>query len=159
MTIMSALTKTPAFALCFCLAFASKADVYKWVDDEGSVHYSDRKPADAESTQIKTRKQTSARSVGAEGSLTTQQNLDAQLQSLQEAGEIQQLEERQQEKLVSNNKAMEEYCASLKISIDTLASNARLRTKGDDGELRFMSAEEIVKKRNRNQQSYQAKCL
>jgi len=46
----SGMTRKPALALALAALFtatAIQADSYRWVDDEGNVHYSDRVPAEA----------------------------------------------------------------------------------------------------------------
>jgi hypothetical protein len=138
-------TKTSKTALLcatlVCTALPASADVYKWVDGDGSIHYSDRKPQNTESRLIKTTKASPSPNANETGSLS--QQIDA----LDEKEEIKKLQTQQ-----------EDYCKSLKSNIETLTNNARVRIKGDDGELRYLTAEEIVKKRKSSQQSFSDKC-
>lgn len=41
-----------SLALTLCLPTASVAELYRWTDDNGKVHYSDRKPSDIQAQPV-----------------------------------------------------------------------------------------------------------
>jgi outer membrane PBP1 activator LpoA protein len=145
---------TEATLLYFALqitALPALSDVYRWVDASGGVHYSDRKPQDVESTLIKISK-TSHPAENAEKSIG--ERIDA----LQDKEQIEKLKARQKQEIAVSEKNTTEYCKSVKANIDTLANNARIKIKGEDGELRYLTAEEIVEQRKSRQQLFNEKC-
>lgn len=132
-------------------AFPASADVYRWVDEAGIVHYSDRKPSGTDSTLVKVEQR--SRNAGNKAD-----NVSQRLEALEEQQEIDKVKALQEKEEAVAEKALAEYCHKLKSDIDTLTNNPRIRTTGEDGEKRFMTPEEIVKKRNADQQTYNDKC-
>ena len=127
------------------------SDVYRWVDDEGGVHYSDRKPQGVASTLIKISKVSNP-------SFSEEDGLTEQIDSLQEKEEVEKLKAQQQQEIALSDKATKDYCTSLKANIDTLTTGVRVKIKGEDGELRFLTAEEMVQKRRSSEQLFSENC-
>lgn len=145
---------TKGTLLCFALpliTLPAHSDVYKWTDSSGGIHYSDQMPRGEESTLIKTSK-------SAERAGQPENSLDQQIDALQENEAIEKLKTRQEQEIAATEKQTEQYCQSLRANINTLANNARIRVKGEDGELRFLTAEEIVEKKKTSEQSYAERC-
>ena len=132
-------------------ALPASADVYRWVDETGTVHYSDRKPRGTDSIQVKVDQQSSNAGNNAD-------NVNQRLESLEEQQEINKVKTQQEKESAVAEKALAEYCRALKSNIETLTNNPRIRTTGEDGELRFMTPTEIVKKRKTSQQTHNDKC-
>lgn len=145
---------TKATLLCFALPLTTlpaHSDVYKWTDSSGGVHYSDQMPQGIESTLIKTSK-------SAERAGQPENSLDQQIDALQKKEAIEKLKTQQEQEIAATEKQTEDYCQSLRANIATLANNARIRVKGEDGELRYLTAEEIVEKQKASEQSYAERC-
>ena len=144
-----------ALSCCVLLVTALQASgdvyIYRWLDADGGVHYSDRKPQNVESTLIKTSKRPAVTGNAA-------QSFDQQIRTLQEREQIEALKSRQQQEIAVAEQTTADYCKSLKANIETLTNNARVRIKGEDGELRYLTAEEMVQKRNADQQAFTEKC-
>lgn len=125
------------------------SEIYKWVDEDGTVHYSDKKPRGSETTQVKV-------STGKESK--PGESVDQQINNLETQEEIDKVRKEQEIQTAEAEKAKQEYCEKLKANLETLANNVRIRTKGEDGELRFLTPEEIVEKRQSGQKSFDEKC-
>ncbi len=137
----------------FLLAFASFAyssSVYKWVDEDGTVHYSDKKPVDKQSEKLRMKT----------GSTQSQpsENLQEQVDNLDRQQQIEQVRQKQERENVAADQAKQEFCDNLKTNLETLRNNARIRMKDEDGEYRFLTPEEIVDQTSNNQKRYDEQC-
>lgn len=113
-----------------------RAEVYKWVDEEGRVHFSDRPEASA-STEIKTRERQSAQPLEEEHERRQkmQRMLDVYAEERAEKKEAKQRQ-------LAERKKRKQNCTLAK---DRYNSHIRARgiySLGNDGERRYMSDEE-----------------
>jgi hypothetical protein len=125
--------------------------VYKWTDDEGVIHYGDRKPNDRNTERVDIR-------VG--------KVKDSQAPALTPREKIEALDERkknerEQQKKIAREEAREKQrqanCETARDNLSMIDSNARIRVV-EDGERRFLSPEEIQEQRARFQEIADTSC-
>ncbi|GGC82588.1 DUF4124 domain-containing protein [Marinobacter halophilus] len=121
-------------------SFAGAASVYKWTDESGVTHFGDRQPTGQNSEQVNVRSGTS-RNPG-----NQRQSPQQQLDQLEEQQQAQQ--QRREESAVeeARRKQREANCATARSNLNVISSNARIRVE-KDGEMRYLSPEEIDEQR------------
>lgn len=122
-----------------CLIFASTAataEVFKWTDDQGNIHFGDRRPDNRESEQVNVRvgKATSAEPAAPETALPETANVEAKENSSE--GNTDGLTDEQRR---SN-------CEIAQGNLETIETNSRIRIT-ENGEQRYLTPEEIETKR------------
>lgn len=146
---MTRLSQLATFALLLSLSFYSHPQIYKWTDSEGKVHYSDKKPANSSAKSIKVRTQKSAGSASnvqeqaQELEQKQQQELEAKAEDLQKSAEQRKNDKR---------------CQALRDNLKKMNENSRIKIKGDDGELRYLSPEEIDERKRDYQEMLEQSC-
>ncbi|MEJ2132291.1 MAG: DUF4124 domain-containing protein [Gammaproteobacteria bacterium] len=138
---------TRLLPLILVLPFLLGAEVYRWVDDEGVVHYSERPERNTAPERISVTSGGGARRVTPSTSHTSfddpepadEPTLNPQQQALQD-----ELNQQEQTRLQDIAKARAENCRVAKERFDNLTQYARIRIRGDDGEYRILSEEERV---------------
>ncbi len=107
--------------------------VYKWTDENGVVHYGDKKPEEHESTTIKvTAKKPTTTTAESENQDTSKNNSQAP------NGEDKKLRE-------ANAKAIQEKCTIAKTHSEKLSNASRVRIN-EDGNIRYLTDEEKQEK-------------
>lgn len=115
--------------------------VYKWVDEHGTVHYSDKKPhSQAQTLSVKSGKATS-----------TAPDPYAQLDELNRQQEADQIAQAQAAEAAEEQQRRKAACEAAQRGLETLTNHARVRVE-ENGNLRYLTPEEIVETRERYQQ-------
>ena len=139
-----------AVLIGMCLpAFA--AGVYKWVDEDGVVHYSDKKPDHQSSQQLNVR---TAPAPGAQDRPSAQE----QNKALTDKQEVEKLRQQQATETAQAEARQSERCDAVKKNLETLSTTARIREKGDNGELRYLTPEEILDRKKQSQSILDNEC-
>ena len=126
-----------------CGAFTANADeIYRWVDDNGVVNYTQLKPRDADSEAIAMRGGTKRAVDDAPvsepvTSVTTGTELNEEQQAMLE--DLQAAERARQDE-IAQIKA--QNCQQSRDVLDRLTVKPRIRIKGEDGEYRVMGEDE-----------------
>ncbi|WLQ14070.1 DUF4124 domain-containing protein [Hahella aquimaris] len=129
------------------LSFAS--GVYKWTDENGVIHYSDKKPDFKSSTEINVQT----------GSQTKEAlDLQEQTQQLNEQQELEKIRAQQAQENSTAEAKQKEICDALKSNLQTLMNTARIRQKQEDGTERYMTPEEILQQRKETQARVDSEC-
>ena len=120
--------------LSLCLVTSvNAATLYKWTDEEGLIHYSERPPVGVTNYER-------IRSEATPGNKPIEYKVDTPKDEQDQASAE-----------AANNQAAsavnQERCANARKNLEALNSFARIRVKEDDGQLRFLSEEEIVERR------------
>jgi len=109
--------------------------MYKWVDEEGNVSYSDKPPPDIESEEIK--KQSYA---------VTDQEAQKKLEELTEKAEAQQQERDIKTEVAAQqaerSETIKKNCAIAQSNLELLTSQSRVTLKDTQGNEYFLSEEE-----------------
>ncbi len=122
---------TAAITTIVCLSFQAPlyADVYKWVDQDGQLHYGDRPgKTDAEKLTIRNNETTKPRPIKntEDGDKNTQEAKPAEKPAKPEKPTISKKEKRR-------------LCNEAKTDIATITSRGRMREKNAKGEYSYLS--------------------
>ncbi|MBK8970568.1 MAG: DUF4124 domain-containing protein [Hahellaceae bacterium] len=145
------LTLSGALALA-TLSLPAWAGVYKWVDADGVVHYSDQRPEGVSSQEM------GIKPIPRSGSEGASVGLDEQVRTLDEKQELERLRDQQASENAEAAKREADNCKMAKENLDVLMKQARIRAKGDDGELHFLTPEEILEQRKKAQEVIDRDC-
>ena len=145
---------TKQLALTFfmgAVALSVSAEIYKWTDENGQIHYSDKKPStqkDAEQIKVNTGRGTTNQTQNSDSS-GAQPNTPEKEQELQQKAE----------KLSQNQgqQASKEKCDAVRENLAKMTEGARLRIN-ENGQMRFLSPEEISEKRKSYQTFIDENC-
>jgi len=119
-------------------AAVQATEIYKWVDEEGNVHFGDRPDGeDVEQLKIESRPTDPAR-VQAESQAVLQGRARAAAAKAEAAAE-QPTAEQQREEAAEREKK----CTAYKTQLQSYVNNRRLYRMGNDGEREYLSDEEI----------------
>lgn len=126
--------------LSLLLIGESSAEIYKWVDAEGNVHYGQQRPndANAEKLDIQQEPTTTFRS-GAKAPVKTEET--AQNGEQQPAEEPAAQEEKKVETPAEKKQRLA-ACARAKKSLATMQSIGRIRSKDEDGNYSYLSQQQ-----------------
>jgi hypothetical protein len=119
------------------LPLLCNAEVYKWTDENGTIHYSDMKPNEApsEKLNIKTNNPSQERASPQKSAqaLDQQKSKDLEAQAERLKSETQRREQNSQ-------------CENARDNLKTLEENSRIKIN-ENGEIRFLTPEEIEQKK------------
>jgi type IV secretory pathway VirB10-like protein len=109
------------------VALSSSADVYKWVDENGQTHYSEKAPADQKAEMIK------APPPPATLPEDAQQKIDALITQQSEAKKAQQEQITKQKQDAEQKQILEDNCNLAKTNLQTYLDNPGRRVLKEDG--------------------------
>jgi len=150
-------TLTIAIAALLSLAVtgaATASDIYKWTDEDGNVHYTDR----PEGVQ--------AERVGIDSSRTDQNRVlemaqarvDAQADAV-EAKDAAAASTAEQEKLHAENERLERNCKTARERMQQLVSGRRLYSRVEDGQRVYLDDDERLAAREKVENLISENCL
>lgn len=126
----------------------SASKVYKWTDEDGTIHYSDIKPSNVSSENIKVR---TNKSSGTRASAQKQVSTLNETKSQQLSAQAQKLQEETQKR---ENDAR---CQKLRDNLVKFKENSRIKIN-DNGTPRFLTPEEIAEKTSLYQKILNEEC-
>ena len=118
------------------ISSAHAAKVYKWTDENGTIHYGDKRPEGAQTETLKVESRSSA----------PRPSLEEQLSNLEEKEKKENLTKQEQEKAKEDAEQNQLRCNQARNNLQTIENNARIKIE-ENGELRYMTPEEITKKK------------
>ena len=121
---------------------AMSASVYKWTDENGITHFGDRQPVGASSETVNVRSGTSS------GAATSRSSPQKRLGELQEQQQNEADREKETAVEAARRKQREANCESARSNLTVIESNARIRIE-EDGEMRYLSPEEIAEQKEK----------
>ncbi len=132
-----------AVSLLMIASFPVESKIYKWTDENGKVHYSD-KPIDDKSKQIKTDRHPSKKDV-----IQAKQRASSLIKHQNKVQEIAEEDARDKEnaeiKAAKEKKAMNRVCFQLKDEMLLLGQGYATYITDDEGKRHFLSDEEKTK--------------
>jgi len=139
--------------LTFCLlclglynpSFATAEKVYKWTDAKGQTHYSQRPPLN---TQTEVLKPETGHSDPVDYTRATTQDIQNQDAQKKEVGA----------KPTPTKDKDPDRCNNARQNLETLQTHARIRTKGDDGEYRYLTPDEQQEKQEEANRVIEESC-
>jgi len=140
-------TRTLFKTVCLicCLPLLTAADIYRWVDANGVVNYTQQKPRGIEAelvsgpsnTRAAVAQAPQAQRPTAQPGSAAQPTLNEDQQGM--LRDLQAAEEARQQELV---RVREDNCTRARSVLARLTAKGRIRVRGDDGEYRIMNEEE-----------------
>lgn len=147
-------------ALLMSLATAASADeIYRWVDENGVVNYTQLKPRDAESEAITTesggpRVVDTAAAPAPTTSAATGQPMTAEQERMLDG--LRAAEQARQDEIA---KIKSENCQQSRDVLNRLTVNDRIRIRGEDGEYRIMPEDERQERISKAQENIALYCV
>jgi hypothetical protein len=121
---------------------AAEAQVYRWVDKDGKVHYSDKAPRDG----------TQAKDMNIQSNPTDPEAVEAEQQALRDQAAAGQPDEAARkaaaDKKVADAAQRERACANAKADLNVLERSNRLVTVDADNKERIATSAELVARRD-----------
>lgn len=150
-----------AAALCSAPS-AMAGSVYKWTDENGVTHYSDKKPSkDAEKMKVGTTASKPAnqesQSGEGDGAYTVKPELQSQIDALEKKQQIDEVQSKIDAETTEAMNKKQARCEALRGNMKTIQENARIQVE-EEGERRYLTAEEIVEKRAKIATDLQENC-
>ncbi len=147
-TIKQTAISTLLAAVC-CLAVGSHAaTLYKWTDDNGVIHFTEHPPAGVTNVE-------KVRNHVGRGNSPVQYNGSRQDSSADQSTNSQQNSNNQPQRDPAVQKAR---CETARKNLDALSSFVRIREKDENGELRFLSEEEVQERRQNFKSIIEKEC-
>lgn len=136
------MTRSLRFSLVLLLSavpFLAAAQVYRWVDDRGQVHYSQTPPPGRTVEQI-----------GAAPPPQASPNQDSLNQSLKDANDAAPRQKAEADRIAQNQASLEQYCNQTREQLAFLDAQTarRLTTTDDTGGVARMTEEQFQQRRN-----------
>lgn len=127
------------------------ASVYKWTDENGVTHFGDRQPTGAKSDKVNVRSGSASSTSSNRPSPTERVNaLEEREQEAAEKRRESAAEEARQKQRAAN-------CSTAQTNLEVMANNARIRIE-EEGEMRYLTPEEIAEKRTRFEEIVAENC-
>lgn len=121
-----------------CLAMSAQAEIYKWVDADGQVHYSERAPeGQAEELNIK-----SAPASSTEPARTPQQRMEQQEKLLRSFAAEREIKEKQKAKQEKAEQERKKRCLQAQDTLFDYKNAGYLYERDATGKRRILSEEE-----------------
>lgn len=138
-----------ALITILAMPFLLGAEVYKWVDEDGVVHFSQLPQRNTAAERINVRSGTSShRAVQPTTSKEPTASTEAQPLTPEQQAMQDQLNKEEQSRMQNIAKARDDNCKAAQKRFDNLTQYARIRMKGADGEYRVLTEEERMKEIN-----------
>lgn len=125
---------------------------YKWVDEQGTTHYSAQPPREKPSQQIDINvNRSSDANADGETSKAAPAQQPAPDQQMSDSERIAEIERRSREAVAKN-------CEIMRKNLETLSQHARVRSVGEDGEVRMLGEDERQARIKKAQDYISANC-
>jgi len=134
--------------LCAQPAISAEKTYYRWLDERGNPVHSDRPPADGTDYEVVETGSSIVREVkGDTGAVPAE--------TTPRVGNRFDTVDKQEMEVIQRNP---EICARAQSNLETLNSTARVRIRGEDGEMRFLTEEEIESQRQKARDAITVHC-
>lgn len=126
-------------AVCLAFSYSSSGicNIYKWVDDQGNVHYGQQQPANATSEKMDIQRHAPQDTSTYKRPSLNKQDPQAEEKNADEAEAND--EEKKQPKTAAEKKKHNEACAQARQQLSTMQSIGRIRSKDKDGNISYLS--------------------
>lgn len=135
------------------------ANIYKWVDDQGNVHYTQKKPSNAEAEKLKVPSRAPVDT--STYSRPTLKKGDAANNSKQAAEKNQQAGEQDNEKkpeTAAEKKRRMAACEQARNQLATMESSGRVRSRDKEGNTSYLTPEQKQQRMKKIQDSIAKSC-
>ena len=153
----------PGAALMLTASFAQAEEIYRWVDADGVVNYTQQKPRDIEAQALTTQRgaPTRVRSTNANNATpSAQSNPENSQQPMTDAQQrmLEELQAKEQARQQEVAEIREQNCSKSRRVLSDLSAKERIRVRGDDGQERIMPEDERQRRISEAQQGIVENC-
>ena len=129
------------FSILSLTCTLSIAGIYKWVDDEGNVHYGQQRPADASSEKMDVQQYAPRDTSGYKRPADKSSDDNTDSAATDEADNKKQEAEKPEKKVetAAEKKRRLMACSQARKNLSTMQSIGRVRSKDKDGNVTYMS--------------------
>lgn len=144
---------TIACAALMVSGLAVAAEIYKWTDEDGNVHYEDRPVGETDMEHLDIRSRNTDNTV-------VQARLDADSKARAAARQVasEAPPEMTKEEIRAEQQARQEKCMQYRAQLESFLRSQRLYKEDDAGEREYLSEEEIMAARSRVEDQIQEYC-
>jgi len=144
---------TIACAALMVSGLAVAAEIYKWTDEDGNVHYEDRPVGETDMEHLDIRSRNTDNTV-------VQARLDADSKARAAARQVasEAPPEMTREEVRAEQQARQEKCMQYRAQLESFLRSQRLYKEDDAGEREYLSEEEIMAARSRVEDQIQEYC-
>ena len=128
--------------------FIHAGKVYKWTDENGTIHYGDKRPEGTKTETLRVEPHNSSARASPQD----------QLKALEEQQERASMTANELKKEDQAKEHTQERCEQAKSNLLTIENNARIRIE-ENGELRYMTPEEITTKKDEMSKIVEDACV
>ena len=139
MKVFALILSLSCYLLASSQALAAPGKVYRWTDEKGQVHYSERPPLGTQTEVVKPQ-------IGHSEPVNYGTAATEKAKEEKKAGTD------------KNSLKDPERCEVARKNLDTLKTYARVKIKGDDGEYRFLTPDEQKQKTNEAAKAIEESC-
>lgn len=145
-----------AALICLLVAMPALAEVYKWVDENGGVHYGDQRPQDKKDKEVET---LNIRSGTAKSSTETVAGGSPQ----EKMSELEAAQAKAAEKAKDLNEktkqaeARKVACENARKNLETMNTYDRIKVS-ENGQERYLAPEEIATRKANSEKSVKENC-
>ncbi len=125
------------------------AEVYKWTDASGNIHYSDKKPNNSKHESLK---------VFSGSASSSRRNVYDQAKELDTKAETAKKRKEELEKSAAQKQKLEKQCQTIRDNLRTISESGRIKVQLENGETKFLSPEEIASRKQKHQQQLKDFC-
>ena len=134
------------------MAGSGFADIYKWTDENGQIHYGQNAPESVDATKV------AAPPPPSSSAEEEKQAWENYMKKEQEAKEKEALSEGLEEKRADKVKIWKANCTAAKAKLESLEAKPRARKRGAYGKLSVMPEEELQQKISQTEKDIELYC-
>jgi len=144
---------TIACAALMASGLAVAAEIYKWTDEDGNVHYEDRPVGETQMEHVDIRSKNTDNTV-------VQARLDADSKARAAARQVasEAPPEMTKEEIRAEQQARQEKCMQYRAQLESFLRSQRLYKEDNAGEREYLSEDEIMAARSRVENQIQEYC-
>jgi hypothetical protein len=161
MTSLSSIKIALCGALLLLFGSTVNADVYKWVDKNGKIQYSDQPPPSGDGKKLKRHSKDTVESPSAQSGATAGKpaasTADQELEYRKRKAEKEEAEKKQQAEAETAEKN-KEYCNSLRGELSSHSNGVRLVRYNEKGERVFLDDKERAVSKEKLEQRISKEC-
>lgn len=137
---------------CLLLPALAAAQLYKWVDKDGKVHYGDQPPPAAATKSV------TAPPPGPAGAAAPKAAPPKAGDKSAEKGKVEKKSGLSPEEAKKQAKADAERCAAARQNLEAIASGSRIETVDEKGERTILDDKQVEERRNRAREAVADSC-
>jgi len=137
--INSAILQSLALSLTLFISNYCYAGIYKWVDEQGNVHYGQQRPADSQSERLNIQHHAPSDVSSYKRPGSKEENKDGNTENKDKAADA---NEEKKPETAEEKKRRLNACSQAKKNLSTMESIGRIKSKDKDGNASYLSQQQ-----------------